>query len=83
MILSFKWEITRYIYVRRRTCKGCDMCYAGDFLNCVNDKECGPWIKTVVTTKEGRTRERKVHPVCKDPSLKTYLVNNFRTASNM
>ena len=43
----------------------------------MNDKECGPWIKTVITTKEGRTRERKVHPVCKDPSLKKYLVINY------
>ena len=71
----FKYDWPLVIYVRRRTCKGCEMCYESEFLKCLDTKTCGPWIPAFLKVKEGASRERKVHPRCKDPSLKKYFVN--------
>ena len=51
------------------------MCYKSEFLKCLKTKECGPWIPALLKPKEGATRERKLHPRCKDPTLKKYFVN--------
>ena len=75
IVLCVQWDLPFEIWVRRRTCQGCSMCYKGKFLKCLNDAICGPWIRARVVTKEGATRERKVHPRCKDPSFLKYYVN--------
>ena len=61
--------------MRRRTCQGCENCYKLKFLECVNDHICGPWIRAVIVENEAKSRERKLHPRFKDPSLKKYFVN--------
>ena len=50
------------------------MCYKSEFLKCLNTKTCGPWIPALIKVKESASRERKLHPRCKDPSLKKYFV---------
>ena len=75
IILLCKWEMPLIVYVRRRTCKGCKMCYKCEFLKCLNTKTCGPWIPAFLKVKQGASRERKLHPRCKDPSLKRKYVN--------
>ena len=71
----FEWDWPLFIYVRRRTCKGCEMCYKSEFLKCLKTKECGPWIPALLKVKEGASRARKLHPRLKDPSLKKYYVH--------
>ena len=73
--LFCKWDMPLIVYVRRRTCKGCKICYKCEFLKCLNTKTCGPWIPAFLKVKQGASRERKLHPRCKDPSLKKYYVN--------
>ena len=82
IMLLCKWEMPPIVYVRRRTCKGCKMCYKCEFLKCLNTKTCGPWIPAFLKVKQGASRERKLHPRCKDPSLKKYYVKfncDYRT----
>ena len=64
LFLCVKWDLPFEIWVRRRTCQGCSMCYKGKFLKCLNDAICGPWIRARVVVKDGATREQKVHPRC-------------------
>ena len=73
--LLFKWGWPLIVYVCRRKCKGCEMCYKSEFLKCLKTKECGPWIPALLNVKEGASRARKLHPRCKDPSLKKYHVH--------
>ena len=57
------------------------MCYKCEFLKCLNTKTCGPWIPAFLKVKQGASRERKLHPRCKDPSLKKFYVNLNYTLS--
>ena len=65
-LLPFLWLPNSEMWVRQRTCQGCEMCYVGKFLDCLNDHICGTWIRTVIVVNENKTRERKIHPRMKD-----------------
>ena len=53
------------------------MCYVGKFLECLNDHICGPWIRAEILLNENKTRERKMHPRLKDPTLEKAFVSFF------